>query len=411
MVGYFKKKRWVSCDSEEYINYINKNIINVNYKTREKIYPDIRLEWKFLFALIRLSIGVNVNNAIKIVDSNKENINYKYLYELAKRHSIVSLIAPLIDKNSCQSEIYDLFQSGYNANVRKTILFDNERNKIIHDFESQNINYCFLKGIIINSFYPKIGLREFGDNDILIRKDDWKKVRDIFKNYGYDMHIARDVHDSYYKKPFFNFEMHRALFDDEYKFSKYFNSIWSRLIQKKDNEYVMTSEDFYCYFLAHFFKHYESGGSGIRSFVDMYLIKEKVCSVKGFNVEYVNKVLKEEKIEEFEKEANNLVKQIFEVDDNYDYLSVLYIIESGTYGILKHDVENSLNKQGGSKFKYVFSRVFLPYRQMAKQYKILKPLPFLLPLFWVIRTFRVVFSSSTRTKFKGEVRALKEYKK
>ena len=60
MVGYFKKKRWVSCDSEEYINYINKNIINVNYKTREKIYPDIRLEWKFLFALIRLSIGVNV---------------------------------------------------------------------------------------------------------------------------------------------------------------------------------------------------------------------------------------------------------------------------------------------------------------------------------------------------------------
>lgn len=411
MVGYFKKKRYVDCESSEYQEYVN--IIRYSdYKTRKKIYPALRLEWKFLYALIKLALNVDSEKAIEFINENKNEVNYKYLLNLAKRHTIVATVGTFIDKDSCPKDIYDEFQMGYNANLRKSLLFQNERKKIIQDFEKDNIDYCYLKGIVINDLYPKIGMREFADNDILMRKDDWEKVKNIFVKYQYEVVALHGVHDSYHKTPFYNFEMHRKLFDEDFKFSKYFNTVWSRLIKVSDNEYKMKDEDFYCYFLAHFYKHYERGGAGIRSFIDKYLIDKYICNKDNFDRDYVNKILKAEKLDKFEAKVNEILKPIFYDNcdyNDYDYMNVLYMMESGTYGILRHSVNNAIDRNGGSKIKYIFNRIFIPYRKMKNIYPVLRYLPFLLPIFWIIRLMKVVFKKTARDNFKGEVRALKEY--
>jgi hypothetical protein len=60
-----------------------------------------------------------------------------------------------------------------------------------------------------------------------------------------------------------------------------------------------------------------------------------------------------------------------------------YIFDSGTYGTVKHNIENQVAKKG--RFGYFLSRTFLSYDLMKGLYPVLKVLPVLLPVFWVWR--------------------------
>ena len=50
------------------------------------------------------------------------------------------------------------------------------------------------------------------------------------------------------------------------------------------------------------------------------------------------------------------------------------------------------NKDKNSKWKAVIVAIFLPYKQMAFSYPILKKLPFLLPFAWVYRWIHVIIT-------------------
>ena len=60
-----------------------------------------------------------------------------------------------------------------------------------------------------------------------------------------------------------------------------------------------------------------------------------------------------------------------------------YILDSGTYGTIKHSVENQIARKG--RWGYFWSRAFLPYNLMVSQFQALKILPVLLPVCWVLR--------------------------
>ena len=71
---------------------------------------------------------------------------------------------------------------------------------------------CY-KGIVIKDCYFDENTREFADNDILFDEKKDELVKEYFVNKKYEIEIyRRSNHDVYLKKPFFNFEMHRALF-------------------------------------------------------------------------------------------------------------------------------------------------------------------------------------------------------
>ena len=58
---------------------------------------------------------------------------------------------------------------------------------------------------------------------------------------------------------------------------EYFEKAWDRVIKDEENDYGyhMNHEDFYIYLVVHFYKHYEVGGSGIRSITDLYVFLKK----------------------------------------------------------------------------------------------------------------------------------------
>jgi hypothetical protein len=79
---------------------------------------------------------------------------------------------------------------------------------------------------------------------------------------------------------------------------------------------------------------------------------------------------------------------------------LLYIFNSGTYGNIKNKVEKDVKEMG--RWKYFKSRLFTTKEIMLNDFPILRKLPFLYPVFFIIRLFRGLFFR--REKFMAQLK-------
>ncbi len=85
-----------------------------------------------------------------------------------------------------------------------------------------------LKGTLLKDLYPKTGMREMADSDILFDASRCGDVKRIMKSLGFEIKAyGTDPHDSYLKPPVSNFEMHRKLFDDSFdkRIAEYYKDV------------------------------------------------------------------------------------------------------------------------------------------------------------------------------------------
>ena len=75
----------------------------------------------------------------------------------AETHSLTTMAAYDLESDG----IYDhAFEEAKNKVIRKNILLDVEREKILSKFEKSGIRYIPLKGTILKDYYPQIGMRD-----------------------------------------------------------------------------------------------------------------------------------------------------------------------------------------------------------------------------------------------------------
>ena len=133
-----------------------------------------------------------------------------------------------------------------------------------------------LKGSILKDWYPKPGMREMADNDILFDSSGRKQVRELFQNRGYKtVSFRKGNHDTYEKPPIYNFEMHVSLFQWTYKkLNEQYENVKENLLPVDGTAYqfTFTPEDFYVFALAHAYKHYCYSRTGIRTLTDIYVM-------------------------------------------------------------------------------------------------------------------------------------------
>ncbi|MBQ3708517.1 MAG: nucleotidyltransferase family protein [Clostridia bacterium] len=307
------------------------------------------------------------------------------LFTAAQQHLLTGIVAIALERAGVKD---DAFAQAKGKAIRKVMLFDAERTAVLDAFEEAGIWYIPLKGAILKDLYPKIGMRQMADNDILFDVSRDRDVRAIMERLGYQTErFDMSNHDIYHKPPVLNFEMHRCLFGagHERQLCTYYTDVKFRLIKDEGNAfgYHFSADDFYIYLIAHEFKHYSGGGTGLRSLLDTYVYLTK----KGdaLNWAYIAEELDKLGLADYEPKNRSLALHLFSGEEltGEDREMLEYILSSGTYGTTKHSVENAVAKHG--KIGYVFTRAFLPYHSMCTLYPILKKLPFLLPFCWVHR--------------------------
>lgn len=210
-------------------------------------------------------------------------------------------------------------------------------------------------------------------------------------------------------------EMHRALLPDESPFAEYYADPWQRALPTdEESVYRFSPEDEYIFMLMHGYKHFSGAGSGVRTVLDFYLFLKAYGDT--LNREYIDgeiaaaDALAEKRgaegapLKNFEATLFREIGLWFEGESAVLDETGLEILSDGVYGRAeKRWIKESRKKGRG---KYLFGRLFPPFRTMKQAFPVLKKLPFLLPFFWIWRILRGVFKR--RKNIAREVRCVNE---
>ena len=348
---------------------------------------------------------------------NIEGVDFCTLFEIAKEQEIFNLINDVVQSSDfVDDKAKALFKNQTMSEKSKMIALGAQR-KIIYEKLSENkIAFMPLKGLIFKDYYPKESMRQMSDNDILIDETKREKAAEIMKGLGYKPFDTTQNSDDFFKEPFYTFELHRSLFDDESEFSPRFGDVWQNAERDKENEFLyhMNKNDVYIYSVCHMFKHYIKCCCGIRFLVDNYLflLKEE----KNLDWEYIYSQLEKNSLLEYEKQTRNLVFKVFENRElSPEEKSLLKnYTDFGIYGsgegkILQTYLSVSQgNSESGAQFKYILRRLFPSRKDMLFNYPFLDKKPWLTPFMLVHRFFKGLFNIR---KTRAELESVKKIKK
>ncbi|RLD20598.1 MAG: hypothetical protein DRI69_05905 [Bacteroidetes bacterium] len=119
------------------------------------------------------------------------SIEWKELVRAAHAHSVIPMLYDGLKGLSAQHEVPYEFMEYLKVESKKIFVKNlRVRSELIALSEllsNNDIDHVFYKGVVVvEMFYQRSGLREFNDNDILIKYDDLPRIRALFQDRGYE---------------------------------------------------------------------------------------------------------------------------------------------------------------------------------------------------------------------------------
>jgi hypothetical protein len=338
-----------------------------------------------------------------------EDVDLKKLYSLCVRNSVQNILCLAAEGGAVTfpDEIFKkLKQSRLVCSFRESAQSD-EVDFIRKTFTENKIPFMLLKGSHLKALYPQADMRFMVDMDILVHEEDMKKGKEIILSRGFiqEMDNGKDI--VLIKKPILTIELHKMLFVEEYFMHDYFLNVWEKAEGCGEYEYKMSYNDLYVYTLAHLAEHYTTAGACFRPMMDLFLLKKHKSDELDFK--YIEEQLEVIGIGKFAKNIMTLCDKIFTDEDLDESLLLMenYIVFGAPVENAEAAAAAALSDE--SKATGMLKTLFPDFKHMSLRYPILKKLPFLLPLFWVIRAVTYTFSKNDLVKTKRE--QMKNYDK
>ncbi|MBE5938023.1 MAG: hypothetical protein E7265_08340 [Lachnospiraceae bacterium] len=332
-------------------------------------------------------------------DSPPEGLDWNELYNLADYHGVAGTvyygIEKLYEAEQPPSEVFDRFRKASYISLGRESMQFIELNNVFSAFDENNIKYILLKGLKMKNLYPRPDMRSMCDGDILVLPEDMDRIQEVMKECGFVIECKGNVHDTYMKNNNLSVEIHKQLFSDNSPYFDYFKSFFDRgkAVFGKC-EYELSKEDFYIHMIAHMAKHFKKGGTGVRSFMDVYEYYEKYGS--NLNEDYLNDELEKLGLKGFAQASKELAYSWFGENSRAKNGSkvahpkmAIHVLMAGTYGCIGNVVATGIVEKNIGRGEYVRRRLFPGVEFMKINYPILDKVPVLLPICWIIRVIKV----------------------
>ncbi len=336
------------------------------------------------------------------MDFVPEGLDYQRLYILCKSHSMSVVVFRATEhlKEQLNSRFYTAIQNSAHRHIVWDVQSEYDVNTLLTAFEEHGIRHMPLKGYYMKKLYPTTDMRYASDCDILIDVKQIKEIRALVKELGLLVNRYDEHHDIvYYPETKTIFELHKTVFVGNLE--KSFGMGLERASLKEGHQYMyeMRPEAFYVSILGHSAYHFaKAAGVGIRHLTDIYLYR------KMYTLD--EKLLQEElercKLASFKNAFEKLAYYFFENGE----------ADALTLKLAKHVLESSLlenkDKKSASDIasnirdkeedknttkKRTLWRVLFPEKsKMCFSYPLLKKAIWLLPIFYVVRWGRVLFT-------------------
>lgn len=146
-----------------------------------------RVEDELLLCCARTEASPEV--AARIRELAGSDVDWNYLALLAKRHSIIPLLYRQLERHASElvpTEHFAKLKLRYQENHARNIILTNELCQLINLFNDVGIDAIPYKGPALALFaYGDLGLRRFVDLDVIVKKADVLRARDLLLAQDY----------------------------------------------------------------------------------------------------------------------------------------------------------------------------------------------------------------------------------
>jgi len=345
-----------------------------------------------LFAILRYELfGIELN------EEQKESaaLNIPQIMKLAKHHDLGHLCADALIKCGLASkdeELYKRIEKEKLSAIFRSVKMERELSLILSILNEAQIVHIPLKGSVIRSLYPEPFMRTSCDIDILIKEEDVERTTFLLQEkLKYTTDGERHFHDiSLFSQSGIHLELHFSIKEKIENLDKVLEKVFdfASPIEEGSYTYRLTNEFLLFHIISHASYHFVKGGSGIKPFIDIYLLNKNMQLDKGI----VLNLCRDAEIDKFLFGVEELSAVWFEGREHSELTMQMesFILDGGVYGTDKNHAAAAQVKSGG-RFKSILSLIFLPYDNLKILYPSLEGKKILLPFYWVRRWFRVIF--------------------
>lgn len=324
------------------------------------------------------------------------DIDEKKLYQLAKANSVSNFLQKWAQKYCKSQAIKEKIDQDYSAQIVKDTNQEIEVEKLFYALEQHNIKTLVVKGVLMKDIYPQNYMRQMCDIDILVNSDDFKKATKMIENMGFHKLYNQEKHLIFTKPPFMMIELHRKLIlKKDVVGYEYFKDVWPLCIQYKkyQNIYQLDRNHAYVFCILHLLTHFKFTGIKIKDVLDVYLYNETYK--EDLNHEKLNEIFQDLGITDFAKNIKEISYKWFGEQSLDEFDEVEEFILKGTSS--NNRVNYSIGKNNG-KIKFLRELLFPNREVMQEKYPSLKKNPLLLPIMWITRIGKDVFSKGIPLK-------------
>ena len=310
------------------------------------------------------------------------------LYKLSKSHDLAHLVGSALSKNKIplNAEIKAKFDKQMLLAVYRYEKLQYELNVLREAFNAHEIVFIPLKGSVIRAYYPEPWMRTSCDIDILVDEVEVDRAADILvEKHGYT-YEKKSYHDISLMSPGgVHLELHHNLKENKENIDALLSEYRAYIVPENGYEYRFCNEFFLFHQFAHAFYHFLEGGCGVRPFLDIYLLEEKLT----FDRAKLEEMLKQTGIEKFAAVVSDLAAVWFG-DREHDDLTrqtEKFILSGGVYGNTENAVSVSQQTDNG-RLGHILRRLWMPYDMLCVSYPKLKGKRALQPFYEVKRWFK-----------------------
>lgn len=358
---------------------------------------------KLLLELIRNAV-CNVTLTEEVLSFCTEEL-LDEVYTLAVQQDLVHLVGQALSQQKLPA--CPVFEKSKKAALTAFFRYqqqDYEYKRVCNVLEEAKIPFIPLKGSVLRDYYPEGWMRTSCDADVLVKEENLDRaVQLLTEQLGYVAGGKSDHDIGLRSSTGFLLELHYDTIQERYEVNgcrEVLGKIWEYASPKEAGSchLWLTDEMFYFYHIAHMAKHFSVGGCGIRPFLDIWIMQNKLPD----NQEKRHALLQEGGLLKFALAAEKVSRVWFSgaEPDAADQAVSDYIFRAGLYGSNANRATFGQAKNG-SKLKYLLTqRVFMPYAYLKDEYTVLKKHKWLTPIYQVVRWLRMLSSGGLSNTLK-----------
>ena len=338
-----------------------------------------------LLSLLTCAIRGESGQHVLAAPVSEEEI--RAIFDLAKKHDMTHLIGAALETTEPQDK--KRYKPFFGESIKAMYRYEwlkGEQDKMYALLEQYGIPYIPLKGAIIRKLYREPWHRTSCDIDILVPQERLEEALAAFENDLSYTRGERSLHDVSLTAPNgVHFELHFNM-DEVYVDCA---ELWADAQQAAPEscQYTLSAEMLILTPIAHMAKHFVNGGCGLRPFLDLWLMREKL----PYDRDKLLQMLDSHGLTKFSSAMFGLVDVWFDgkTANETEMMIQAFILPAGVYGDLNNKISVT-RSEGKGKLAYAIQRIFPPRSSLRIAYPVLNRHPRLLPICWVRRWIRLI---------------------